>query len=91
MLTWISILWAAVTLGFVVVMIWKALAGRKEEDVVILDPAEDGMAAEQQQTVAKVRRLTVWAKAFGFTSLGLLVLVGGISLFRALHAFSGGQ
>jgi hypothetical protein len=89
MLTWLSILWAAVTLGFVVVMVWKALAGLKEEDVVILDPAEDALAAEQRETVAKVQRLTVWAKAFGFASLALLILVCGISLARALHGFGG--
>jgi hypothetical protein len=38
-LTLVVVLWGAATVGFVVVMIWKSFAGRKEEDIVILDPA----------------------------------------------------
>ena len=85
------ILCAALTLGFIVVMIWKSLAGLEEVDVVISNPAEDRMAAEQRQTVAKVERLAAWAKLLGFTSLAVLVIACGVSLYRALHAFGGGQ
>ncbi len=90
MLTGLWVLWAAITLAFIVVMIWKSLVGLKEEDVVILDPAEDSLASEQKITVARVERLALWAKGFGFTSLAVLILTCGLSLYRALHAMGGG-
>lgn len=60
----------------------------KEEDIVI-PPAEERLAAEQQMIISKVERLTRWAKYFGFTSLALLVMVGGIWLYRAMLVFNG--
>ena len=56
--TLLFIAWAAVTAAFIAVMIWKSFAGMKEADVVILDPAEDKQAAEQQHVIAKMERLT---------------------------------
>jgi hypothetical protein len=89
--TVLLIVWAAVTLAFLVVMAWKSLVGMREEDIIILDPAEAKQAAEQQQVIASVERLTWWAKAFGFASLALLLMVGCIWAYRGFLAFSGGQ
>ncbi|MBS1853787.1 MAG: hypothetical protein JST11_00360 [Acidobacteria bacterium] len=85
------IVWAAVTAAFIAVMFWKAFAGLKEADVVILDPAEDKQANEQQQMIAKMERLTSWAKRFGFASLAMLVVTGGLLVYRIMRAFSLGQ
>ena len=75
-------------MGFVAVMIWKSFTGRKEEDIVILDPAEAPQLAEQQAIIAKMERLTLWAKRFGLTSLALLVVTGGILAYRAVQTFT---
>jgi len=82
-------IWAAFTVAFVAVLIWKTLVGFREEDVLILDPAQMNKAVEQEQIVHKVEALTSWAKRFGFASLGFLVLAGGIWLYRAMMAFNG--
>jgi len=87
--SWIA--WGAVTTVFVALMIWKSLVGMHEDNVVILDPAENRLAAEQQLAVAKVERVTAWAKRFGFLSLALLLIVGGIWAYRGYLAFTGGQ
>jgi hypothetical protein len=87
-LTLVVVLWGAATVGFVAVMIWKSFIGRKEEDIVILDPAEAPQLAEQQAIIAKVERLTLWAKCFGWTSLALLVVAGGILAYRAVQTFT---
>ncbi len=89
--TLLFIAWAAVTAAFIAVMIWKSLAGMKEADVVILDEAETKQADEQQHVIAKMERLTFWAKSFGFTSLALLLLAGGLLAYRAIRAFNLGQ
>lgn len=90
-LTLIWIVWGAVTAAFVALMIWKSVAGLQEDNLVILDAAESRLALEQQAIVAKVQRLTLWAKCFGFTSLALLLVSGGVWVYRGVIAFNGGQ
>jgi uncharacterized membrane protein len=85
------ITWGIVTAAFLAVMTWKSFIGLREEDVVILDPAEFRQAEDQQQLVARIERLTRWAKTFGFASLTLLLLVGGVWAYRGYLAFSGVQ
>ena len=87
--SWIA--WGAVTTIFVVLMIWKSLVGLREDNVVLLDPAEARQAAEQQLIVARVERATAWAKRFGFLSLALLFVAGGIWAYRGYLAFTTGQ
>ena len=90
-LTLVWIAWGAVTAVFVALMIWKSLVGLKEDDVVILDPAEARQAAEQQLIVARVERLTLWAKRFGLVSLALLLISGSMYVYRGVVAFNGGH
>jgi hypothetical protein len=85
------IIWGAVTGVFIILMIWKSLVSFQEDNVVLLDPAEDRQAAEQKLIVARVERVTLWAKRFGFASLGLLVLVGGVWAYRGYVVFTSGQ
>jgi uncharacterized membrane protein len=91
LLTLITILWAAITAVFIGVMAWKSLIGLREEDVVILDPAESRLAEEQHQLVMRIERLTRWAKTFGFASLALLLVVGGVWAYRGYLVFNGVQ
>ena len=88
-LSWIA--WGAVTTVFVALMIWKSLVGLREQDSLVLDPAEDRQAAEQRLIIAKVERVTAWAKGFGFASAALLAMTGGIWAYRGYQAFTGGQ
>ncbi len=86
------ILWGAVTLCFVIVMAWKALAGMKEEhDIVVLDDVEQAHAADVQATIVKMQRLTSWAKGFGLASLALLVLAGGVWVYHGVQAVASSQ
>jgi hypothetical protein len=40
---------------------------------------------------AKVERLTLWAKRFGYASIALLAVSGAIWVYRGVIAFNGGQ
>lgn len=91
LLTPLLVLWAVVTGAFIAVLIWKSLLGFREGGFVILDPAEASQAAEQRTIIARIERLASWAKRFGFASLTLLVLAGGIWLYRVMLVFNGTQ
>ncbi|MBZ5576416.1 MAG: hypothetical protein LAP40_07660 [Acidobacteriia bacterium] len=88
-LTWIA--WGSVTTVFVALMIWKSLAGMREDDILILDPAQERQAAEKQRVVARVERITLWVKRTGLLSVALLLVSGGIWVYRGVIAFNGGQ
>ncbi len=78
------ILWGTVTVAFAIVMVWKSLAGFKESNVVILDPLEAKQAQEEQQVIGRMQSLVKWAKILGFTSLALLLIVGGLSIYSSM-------
>jgi hypothetical protein len=80
------IVWGAVTVAFAIVMVWKSLVGFREADVVILDSLEDKQAQEQRATIARVQSLVTWAKILGFSSLALILIVGGLSIYSSLLA-----
>jgi hypothetical protein len=80
--------WVAVTAAFTFVMIWKAVVSPKAEDVVILDPAEDVQAADQERQIKRVQRLGSWAKRFGFSSLALLLAAGGVWVYQAVRSLN---
>jgi len=79
----LMMLWAAVTVVFLVVAICKLAIGRKEVDVVVLDPAEAKQTSEQQEVIAQIKRLESWTKGLGLASLTLFLCVVGISVYRA--------
>jgi hypothetical protein len=80
------LVWGAVTAAFVVVMVWKSLAGFREADVVILGSVEDKQAQEQKLLISRMESLVAWAKGLGIASLVLILLVGGLSIYWSLTA-----
>jgi len=88
LLSSVLMLWAAVTVAFVAVMIWKSFAGINEEDTLILSGVEAKAAVEQQEIIARVERLASWAKILGIASLVLLLLAGGIWIYPGIVAFN---
>ena len=86
--TLLLILWGVITVVFIGLMIWKSLVGMQEDDQIFLDEAEAGFAKEQREIVNKVKRITTYAKGFGFASAGLLLVIVGIVLYRGLYALN---
>ena len=82
------IVWGAITAVFIGLMIWKSFVGMQEEDQIFLDDAEAGFAKEQREIVDKVKRITTYAKGFGFASAGLLLVIAGIVVYRGLYALN---
>lgn len=78
------IVWGVVTVAFAIVVGWKAFAGFREADVIILDAVEESQAREQKKMIARMETLVAWAKVLGITSLALILLVGGLSVYSSL-------
>jgi hypothetical protein len=87
LLTYLIIVWAAVTLGFIGMMMYRGILSQREEDQLFLDKAEDHMAKEQQQIVARLIRLSKPIKALGITSGALLLVIAGLWIWEGLKSF----
>jgi hypothetical protein len=90
LLTFLEVVWVAVTAAFVALTIWKTFAGMREDDVVILDPLEASKANEQQKLIEKMQRITSFVKGFGLASLVLFVVTGVFWIYRGVTAYGGG-
>ena len=87
-LTLLLIFWGVITAVFIGLMIWKSIVGMQEDDQIFLDDAEAGFAKDQREIVDKVKRITTYAKGFGFASAGLLLVIAGIVVYRGLYGLS---
>ena len=90
-LTFIWIAWGVVTAVFVVLMIWKSVTGVPEGNFMILDAAQRRPVGQHQAIAARAERLARWARYCGFASLGLLLISGGVWVYRGIVAVNGGR
>lgn len=87
LLTVLTVAWAAVTVIFLSLVLYRLLIGMKEEDTLILSPAESKLEEEQKQLQIRLRHLQPYLRGFGWASAALLAAVLGISLYLGLRDF----
>ena len=81
---WMLLVWGAVTLVFVILMIYRSLVTMREDDQLFLNDRETAMEAEQKVVQRKITRLRPYAKGFGFASAGLAVIILGVWIYRGI-------
>lgn len=87
LLTIVTIAWAAVTIIFLSLWLYRSLVGMKEEDTLILSAAESKLEEEQREIQNRLHQIQPYLRGFGWTSAALLTLLGGIWLYRGLKDF----
>jgi|HubBroStandDraft_3_1064219.scaffolds.fasta_scaffold54144_2 uncharacterized membrane protein YhfC len=81
----VLIVWAAVTVAFVGLLIYRSLVGMKEEDTLILSAAETKMEQEQKQILQQLDRIRPYLLGLGWLSGLLLALAIGLWVYRKLQ------
>lgn len=76
-----------VTVVFIALLIWRALLASHEDDQLFLDAAEEHMAREQRELVARISSLTRPIAASGIVAGALLLLIVGLWLYEGLKSF----
>jgi hypothetical protein len=88
-LTVMLVVWGIVTCVFIGLMIYRSVIGMREEDQLYLNSSV--LEGQQKEIVAKLDRITPYLKGFGWASAGLLLLIGGFSVYQAFTRFQSGQ
>jgi hypothetical protein len=86
-LLYISVAWAVFTAVFIGLLIWRSLLASHEDDQIFLDAAEEHMAKEQRELIARISSLSKPITASGIVSGGLLLLGVGMWLWEGLKSF----
>ena len=64
--------WGVITAVFIGLLIWRSLLTSHEDDQIFLDAAEEHMAREQRELVARISSLSRPIKASGIAAGALL-------------------
>ena len=84
---YLLIAWGIVTAIFLVLLIWRSLLESHEDDQLFIDAAEEHMAKEQRDLVAKINTLSRPIMASGVVAGGLLLVIAGLWLYTGLRNF----
>lgn len=87
LLTYLLILWGVITAAFILLLIRKSLLENREDDQIFLDAAEEHMAKEQRELVARIAKLSRPITTTGIASGALLLLIAGMWLYQGLKNF----
>jgi hypothetical protein len=86
-LLYLLIGWAVVTAVFLALVAWRSLLTSHEDDQIFLDAAEEHMAKEQRELVAKINGLSRPILTSGICSGALLLVIAGIFVYHGLKNF----
>ena len=81
---YLLIVWGIVTAVFIILLIWRGVLSSHEDDQIFLDAAEEHMAREQRELVAKITTLSRPLLITGILSGVLLLLAGGLWIYEGL-------
>ena len=84
---YLLIAWGIITAVFLILLIWRSLLESHEDDQLFIDAAEEHMAKEQRDLVAKINTLSRPIMASGVAAGGLLLVIAGLWLYTGLRNF----
>ena len=84
---YLLIAWGVVTAIFLFLLLRRSLLASHEDDQIFLDAAEEHMAREQRELVAKIDALSKPLMGTGILAGILLLVIAGMWLYSGLKNF----
>jgi hypothetical protein len=83
---YLLLVWGLVTVALVALLVYRGFLESREDDQIYISQAEEHMAAEQRDIIAKVTRLGGPIKALSIASGALLVVCAGAWLWSGFSS-----
>jgi hypothetical protein len=84
---YVLIAWGIVTAIFMLLLIRRSVLASHEDDQIFLDAAQEHMAREQREIIAKINTLSRPLMTSGIVSGALLLVLAGLWLYNGLKNF----
>ena len=85
-LEWLLIAWGIVTGIFLILLFYRSMLTRREDDQLFLDESASGLETEQRQLIAKVNRINPVVKVAGATSGLMILVIAGWAVYIGLNS-----
>ena len=84
---YLLVVWGLVTAAFLFLLLRRSLLASHEDDQIFLDSAQEHMAKEQRELVAKINALSKPIMGTGIIAGVLLLVIAGMWLYQGLKNF----
>ena len=83
---WMLIVWGVVTGIFLLLLFYRSMLTRQEDDQLFIDEASSSRATEQSQLIAKVNKINPLVKLVGATSGLMILVIAGWAVYIGLNS-----
>jgi len=81
---YLLIAWGILTAVFVLLLIWRSVLASHEDDQIFLDAAQDHIAREQRELIARISSLGKPIATTGIAAGALLLVIAGMWVYNGL-------
>ena len=83
---WLLIAWGVVTGILLILLFYRSMLTRQEDDQLFIDESSSSRATEQSQLIAKVNKINPLVKLVGATSGLMILAIAGWAVYLGLNS-----
>ena len=83
---WLLIAWGIVTGILLILLFYRSMLTRQEDDQLFLDETASSAATEQRELIAKVDKVNPLVKVLGATSGLMILVIAGWAVYIGLNS-----
>ena len=83
---WLLIAWGVVTGVLLILLFYRSVLTRQEDDQLFIDESSSSRATEQSQLIAKVNKINPLVKLVGATSGLMILAITGWAVYLGLNS-----